>query len=89
MAVNRQIAVALSTMWASRAITIVLGLLFVPVLFHRLAGNELGTWLLLGQAGSIFGFMDFGMTNVLARLVAFASAEPETPTSTATRHPSW
>ncbi len=82
MAVNRRIAVALSTMWASRAITIALGLLLVPVLFHRLSGSELGTWLLLGQAGSIVGFMDFGMTNVLARLVAFASGDPDEPAST-------
>jgi len=37
----------------------------------------LGTWLLLGQAGVIVSFLDFGLTNVIIRRIAFASVARE------------
>ena len=70
---SRQIMVALSTMWASRAAGVIANLLLLPVLFRHLPGDALGTWLLLGQAGALLGFLDFGMSNVLMRRVAFTS----------------
>ena len=73
-AVNRKIAVALSTMWVSRAATLSLNLVLVPILFRRLPSSELGTWLLLSQLGTIVVFFDFGLTSVLARQIAIVSA---------------
>lgn len=70
---NRQIALALSTMWASRALTMALSFLLMPILFRKLPSTELGTWLLFGQAAGIVGFLDFGMTSVLTRRVAIVS----------------
>ena len=73
-AVNRKIAVALSTLWISRAATLSLNLVLVPILFRRLPPSELGTWLLLSQLGTVVVFFDFGMTSVLARQIAIVSA---------------
>ena len=57
----------------SRVLTISLNLLLMPVLFNHFPSDKLGTWLLLGQVGAIVCFLDFGITNVLTRRVAFAS----------------
>lgn len=81
---SRQILLALSTMWASRSASIVANLVLLPVLFHHLSGDALGTWLLLGQAAAFMGFMDFGISNVLVRRIAFASV-PQTGDGPGTR----
>lgn len=64
-------------MWLSRALTISLGLVLMPVLFHHFPSDGLGAWLLLAQAGGIVSFLDFGITSVLTRRLAFASVARE------------
>ena len=74
---GRSVAVALSAMWLSRVLTMSLSLLLMPILFRNFESQSLGTWLLLGQVGAIVSFLDFGITNVLTRRVAFAGvAQP-------------
>ena len=73
ISVGHRIAGALSALWVSRAVAILLNLLLLPLLFHRIAPDELGVWLLMAQAGGIVALMDFGITNVLTRRSAITS----------------
>jgi len=50
MSVTRRIAFGVAASWLSRGITILLGLILLPVLFRHLPREELGVWLLLGQS---------------------------------------
>jgi O-antigen/teichoic acid export membrane protein len=52
--------------------TIVLGLVLMPVLFRHLAREELGVWLLLGQSSAALALLDFGFGMVLTRRIALA-----------------
>src|SRR5580765_4904079 len=58
--------------WFSRGVTILLGLVLMPVLFRRLPKEELGVWLLLGQSWAALGLFDFGFGMVLTRRIALA-----------------
>lgn len=72
MPLGRDIARALAALWVSRALAVALNLLLVPLLFRRLPPDDLGAWLLMGQAGGIVALLDFGVTNVLTRRIAMA-----------------
>ncbi len=74
---GQQIARALAALWVSRVVAVALNLLLVPLLFRRLAPDELGVWLLMGQAGGLVVLLDFGVTNVLTRRIAIASGTPD------------
>src|SRR5260370_10057941 len=58
--------------WVSRCVSIVLGLLLIPVLFRHLPREELGVWLLLGQSWATLGILDLGLGVTLTRRIAFA-----------------
>ena len=74
MSVGHQVARALSALWLARIVGIALNLLLIPLLFRQVAAQELGIWLLMGQAGAIIALMDFGITSVFTRRIAMASA---------------
>ena len=68
--------------WFSRAVTIVLALVLMPVLFHHLAKEELGVWLMLAQTSALLLILDLGLSSVLtpphrARKRARAAAIPQ------------
>jgi O-antigen/teichoic acid export membrane protein len=77
---SQQIARALAALWVSRVLAVALNLLLVPLLFRRLAPDELGVWLLMGQVGGLVVLLDFGVTNVLTRRIAIASGASGDPT---------
>ena len=52
--------------------SILLGLVLMPVLFRHLSKEELGVWLLLGQSCAVLGVFDLGFGAVLTRRIAFA-----------------
>ena len=55
--------------------TILLGLLLLPVLFRNMPKEELGMWLLIAQTASLMGILDFGFQETLTRRIAFAKAQ--------------
>lgn len=75
MSVTRRIAFGASAHWVSRGISIVLGLVLLPVLFRNLSKSELGVWLLLGQTWATMGFLDFGFGTTLTRMIAFGKGK--------------
>ncbi len=52
--------------------TILLGLVLLPVLFRTLPKEELGIWLLLGQSWATLGILDLGFGVTITRRIAFA-----------------
>ena len=83
MSITRRIAFGAAASWFSRGITIVIGLILVPVLFRHLPKQELGLWLLLGQSWAALGIFDFGFGATLTRRIAFAkgksASDPNAP----------
>lgn len=61
----------------------------MPVLFHHLAKEELGVWLLLAQTSAVIFILDFGLGATLTRRIAMAKgksgSDPETPLNEETR----
>src|SRR6266403_4267039 len=83
MSVSRRILFGAAATWFSRGLTILLGLVLLPVLFRHLPKEELGVWLLLGQSWAALGIFDLGFGVTLTRRIAFAKgksgSEPNTP----------
>jgi O-antigen/teichoic acid export membrane protein len=82
MSVTKRIAFGAAASWFSRGVTIVLALVLMPVLFHHLAKEELGVWLLLAQTSALLFILDLGLSSVLTRRIALAKgksgSDPET-----------
>ncbi|HEX4139556.1 MAG TPA: hypothetical protein VHY09_04365 [Candidatus Methylacidiphilales bacterium] len=89
MSVTKRIAFGAAASGFSRAVNIVLGLVLLPVLFHHLAKEELGVWLLLAQTSALLFILDFGLSAVLTRRIALAKgksgSDPNAALSDATR----
>src|SRR5687768_15331262 len=83
MSVTRRIAFGAAASWFSRGLTILLGLVLLPVLFRHLPREELGVWLLLGQSWAALGIFDLGFSAALTRRIAFgkgkAVGDPNAP----------
>lgn len=83
MSVTKRIAFGAAASWFSRGVTILLGLVLMPVLFRHLPKEELGVWLLLGQSWAAMGILDLGFGVTLTRRIALAKgksgADPNTP----------
>src|SRR5438046_10746148 len=75
MSVTRRIAFGVTASWFSRCITILLGLILLPVLFRHLPKEELGVWLLLGQSWAAMGILDLGFGVTLTRRIALAKGK--------------
>ena len=75
MSITKRIFFGAAASWFSRGVTIVLGLVLMPVLFRTLPKEELGLWLLLGQSAAILGVLDFGFGVTLTRRLAFAKGK--------------
>jgi len=75
MSVTRRIAFGAGASWFSRGMTIVLGLVLLPVLFRHLPKEELGVWLLLGQSWAAMGILDLGIGFTLTRRIALAKGK--------------
>ena len=75
MSVNRRIAFGAAASWFSRGVTIMLGLVLMPVLFRHLPKEELGVWLLLGQSWAALGILDLGFGVTFTRRIAFAKGK--------------
>ncbi len=75
MTIARRILFGAAASWFSRGLTIVLGLVLMPVLFRTLPHEELGLWLLLGQSWATLGILDFGFGVTLTRRIAFAKGK--------------
>lgn len=75
MSLTRRILFGAAASWFSRGVTIVLGLVLLPVLFRTLPKEELGIWLLLGQSWATLGILDFGFGVTLTRQIAFAKGK--------------
>jgi O-antigen/teichoic acid export membrane protein len=87
MSVTRRIFFGAAAGWIARGVTMVLGLVLMPILFRHLPKEELGVWLLLGQSWAALGIFDLGFGATLTRRIAFAkgksSADPNAPLSEA------
>jgi O-antigen/teichoic acid export membrane protein len=75
MSVTRRIAFGAAASWFSRGVTILLGLVLMPVLFRHLPKEELGVWLLLGQSWAAMGILDLGFGVTLTRRIALAKGK--------------
>jgi len=75
MSVTRRILFGAAASWFSRGLTILLGLILLPVLFRRLPKEELGVWLLLGQSWAALGILDLGFGVTLTRRIALAKGK--------------
>lgn len=75
MSVTKRIAFGAAASWFSRGVTIVLALVLMPVLFHHLAKEELGVWLLLAQTSALIFIFDFGLGATLTRRIAMAKGK--------------
>lgn len=75
MSITRRIAFGAAASWFSRGVTIVLGLVLMPVLFRHLPKEELGVWLLLGQSWATMGILDLGFGATLTRRIALAKGK--------------
>ncbi len=89
MSITKRIAFGAAASWFSRGVTIVLSFALMPVLFHHLAKEELGVWLLLAQTSALLFILDFGLSATLTRRIAMAKgksgSDPETPLNEETR----
>ena len=87
MSVTRRIFFGAAAGWMAKGVTIILGLVLMPILFRNLSKPELGVWLLLGQSWAALGIFDLGFWPTLTRRIAFAkgksSADPNAPLSEA------
>lgn len=72
MTMDRRIYFAASVSWITRAASMALGLILIPVLFRNMGKEELGLWFMLGQSGAFLALMDFGVSPTLTRRIAFA-----------------
>lgn len=63
--------------------TIILGLVLMPVLLRNLPKEQVGIWLLLGQSWAVLGILDLGFGVTLTRRIAIAKGKsggsPDTP----------
>jgi len=75
VSVTKRIAFAAAASWFSRGVTIVLALVLMPVLFHHLAKEELGIWLLLSQGSALLFIFDPGFGPTLSRRIALAKGK--------------
>jgi O-antigen/teichoic acid export membrane protein len=75
MSVTRRIAFGAAASWFNRGVTILLGLVLMPVLFRYLPKEELGVWLLLGQSWAAMGILDLGIGVTLTRRIALAKGK--------------
>lgn len=75
MSVTKRIAFGAAASWFSRGVTILLGLVLMPVLFRHLPKEELGVWLLLGQSWAAMGILDLGVGVTLTRRIALAKGK--------------
>jgi O-antigen/teichoic acid export membrane protein len=75
MSINKRIAFGATASWFSRGVTILLGLVLLPVLFRHLPKEELGVWMLLGQSWAALGIFDLGFGTTLTRRIAFAKGK--------------
>ena len=75
MSLTKRILFGAAASWFSRGVTIVLGLVLLPVLFRTLPKEELGVWLLLGQSWATLGILDLGFGVTITRRIAFAKGK--------------
>jgi O-antigen/teichoic acid export membrane protein len=75
MSITKRIAFGAAASWFSRGVSILLGLVLLPVLFRHLPKEELGVWLLLGQSWAALGIFDLGFGATLTRRIAFAKGK--------------
>jgi O-antigen/teichoic acid export membrane protein len=75
MSVSHRILFGAAASWFSRGLTILLGLVLLPVLFRHLPKEELGVWLLLGQSWAAMGILDLGIGFTLTRRIALAKGK--------------
>jgi hypothetical protein len=85
MSLTKRIFFGAAASWFSRGVTIVFGMVLLPVLFRSLPREELGVWLLLGQTWAALGVLDLGFAVTLTREIAFAKgqggSDPDVPIS--------
>jgi O-antigen/teichoic acid export membrane protein len=70
--ITKRIAFGAAASWFGRGVSILLGLVLMPVLFRHLGSEELGVWLLLGQTWAALGILDLGLGFTLTRRIALA-----------------
>jgi O-antigen/teichoic acid export membrane protein len=75
VSVTRRIAFGAAASWFNRGLTILLGLVLLPVLFGHMPKEELGIWLLLGQSWATMGILDFGISVTITRRIALAKGK--------------
>jgi O-antigen/teichoic acid export membrane protein len=81
MSITRRILFGAAASWFSRGVSIVLGLVLLPVLFRTLPKEELGIWLLLGQSWATMGILDLGFGVTITRRIALAKGRSGSDTA--------
>jgi O-antigen/teichoic acid export membrane protein len=75
MSASKRIAIAVGISWVSRAVSILSGLLLMPILFRFMGKEELGLWFLLGNSQAFLGLLGMGIAPTLTRRIAFAKGK--------------
>ena len=75
MSASKRIAIAVTISWVSRAVSILSGLLLMPILFRFMGKGELGLWFLLGNSQVFLGLLGMGIAPTLTRRIAFAKGK--------------
>lgn len=75
MSATRRIAFGAVAHWVSRGMTIILGLVLMPVLLRHLPKEEVGLWVLLGQSWAVMGILDLGFGATLIRRIALVKGK--------------
>src|SRR3954471_11268860 len=83
MSITRRIVFGATASWFSRGVTILMGMVMMPILFRNLPKEELGLWLLIGQSWVALGILDLGFGTTLTRRIAFAKGKSGSDPNTA------
>lgn len=70
--VNRRIVFAIAAGWGSKAVSILVNLVQIPLLYRYLDKEIIGVWFLMIGAQMLLGLFDFGFGQTLQRRIAFA-----------------
>jgi O-antigen/teichoic acid export membrane protein len=84
-----RIVLALTVGYGYQAVVAVTGLVLTPLLLRHLGSAEFGQWLVIAQVLALLGLLDLGVTAILPREVARASAADSEPVSEVIRRARW
>lgn len=65
------------TSWAGMGVSMVIGILLMPMIVHHLGNRLFGVWVLVGTLLGYFGFLDLGLSKAIMRFVSKAIGQQD------------